>query len=128
MVKTYEHYRIINILWGNILGGIQNNTRHRKNEVMAEKKKMWNGGKTNITTKEAKIFRQMEDGYDLDDSEIEFREDLVKREKLMREESKHQKIQSKYSFSKKPMHELYNDIDYEKKTPISGMGGVKRIK
>ena len=81
MVKTYEHYRIINILWGNILGGIQNNTRHRKNEVMAEKKKMWNGGKTNITTKEAKIFRQMEDGYDLDDSEIEFREDLVKREK-----------------------------------------------
>ena len=66
---------------------------------MTEKKKMWNGGKTNITTREAKIFRQMEDGYDLDDSEIEFREDLVKREKLMREEAKNQKIQSKYSLS-----------------------------
>ena len=95
---------------------------------MTEKKKMWNGGKTNITTREAKIFRQMEDTYDTIDSEIEFREDLVKREKLMREEAKNQKIQSKYSLSKKPMHELYNDIDYEEKTPVSGMGGVKRTK
>ena len=50
---------------------------------MTEKKEMWNGGKTNITTKEAKIFRQMEDGYDLDDSEIEFRKELVERERLM---------------------------------------------
>lgn len=89
-----------------------------------EKKGIWNGGKTNITTKEATIFRQMEDSYDLDDSEIEFREDLVKREKLMKEEAKNQKIQSKYSLSKKPLHELYNDINYEEKTPISGMGGV----
>ena len=95
---------------------------------MTEKKKMWNGGKTNITTREAKIFRQMEDTYDTIDSEIEFREDLVKREKLMREEAKNQKIQSKYSLSKKPMHELYNDIDYEEKTPVSGMGGVQRKK
>ena len=95
---------------------------------MTEKKIMWNGGKTNITTKDAKIFRQMEDGYDLDDSEIEFRKELVERERLMREEAKNQKIQSKYSLSKKPMHELYNDIDYEKKTPVSGMGGVKRTK
>ena len=46
----------------------------------------------------------------------------------MREEAKNQKIQSKYSLSKKPMHELYNDIDYEEKTPVSGMGGVKRTK
>ena len=91
-----------------------------------EKPTMWNGGKTNITTKDAKIFRQMEDGYDLDDSEIEFREELVERERLMREESKNQKIQSKYSLSKKPMHELYNNIDYEEKTPVSGMGGVQR--
>lgn len=89
-----------------------------------EKKGIWNGGKTNITTKEATIFRQMEDSYDLDDSEIEFREDLVKREKLMKEEAKNQKIQSKYTLSKKPLHELYNDINYEEKTPISGMGGV----
>ena len=70
----------------------------------------------------------MEDGYDLDDSEIEFRKELVERERLMREESKNQKIQSKYSLSKKPMHELYNDIDYEEKTPVSGMGGVQRKK
>jgi hypothetical protein len=89
-----------------------------------DKKGIWNGGKTNISKEEAMIFRQMEDSYDLDDSEIEFREDLVKREKMMKEEAKNQQIQSKYSLSKKPLHELYNDIDYEKKTPISGMGGV----
>ena len=92
---------------------------------MTEKKTMWNGGKTNNYNE---MIRDSEDYYDTIDSEIEFREDLVKREKLMREEAKNQKIQSKYSLSKKPMHELYNDIDYEKKTPISGMGGVKRIK
>ena len=90
---------------------------------MTEKKEMWNGGKTNITTREAKILRNLEDGHDLDDSELEFREELVKREKLMREEAKNQKIQSKYSLSKKPMHELYTNIDYSKKTKVSGMGG-----
>jgi hypothetical protein len=89
-----------------------------------DKKGIWNGGKTNITTKEAQIFRQMEDSYDLDDSEIEFREELQKREKLMREEAKNQQIQSKYTLSKKPLHELYTDIDYEERTKISGMGGV----
>ena len=124
-MKTYEHYCIVNILRDNILGGIQNNTRYRKNVIMSEKKTMWNGGKTNEYNE---MIRDSEDYYDTIDSEIEFREDLVKREKLMREEAKNQKIQSKYSLSKKPMHELYNDIDYEKKTPISGMGGVKRIK
>ena len=92
---------------------------------MTEKKTMWNGGKTNEYNE---MIRDSEDYYDTIDSEIEFREDLVKREKLMREEAKNQKIQSKYSLSKKPMHELYNDIDYEEKTPVSGMGGVKRIK
>ena len=57
---------------------------------MTEKKKMWNGGKTNITTKDAKIFRQMEDGYDLDDSEIEFRKELPKSliGKILRKELK----------------------------------------
>ena len=124
-MKTYEHYCIVNILRDNILGGIQNNTRYRKNVIMSEKKTMWNGGKTNEYNE---MIRDSEDYYDTIDSEIEFREDLVKSEKLMREEAKNQKIQSKYSLSKKPMHELYNDIDYEKKTPISGMGGVKRIK
>ena len=92
---------------------------------MTEKKTMWNGGKTNNYNE---MIRESEDYYDTIDSEIEFREDLVKREKLMREEAKNQKIQSKYSLSKKPMHELYNDIDYEEKTPVSGMGGVKRTK
>ena len=85
---------------------------------MAEEKKgIWNGGSTNISRKEAKIFRQMEDTYDIVDSEIEFREDLVKRQKIMDK-----------TRIKRPMHELYTDIDYEKKTPISGMGGVKRVK
>ena len=92
---------------------------------MTEKKTMWNGGKTNEYNE---MIRESEDYYDTIDSEIEFREDLVKREKLMREEAKNQKIQSKYSLSKKPMHELYNDIDYEEKTPVSGMGSVKRTK
>ena len=93
---------------------------------MSDKEKgIWNGGDT-FNTKYDKMIRQMEDGYDLDDSEIEFRKELVERERLMREEAKNQKIQSKYSLSKKPMHELYNDIDYEKKTPVSGMGGVQR--
>ena len=95
---------------------------------MSDKEKgIWNGGDT-FNTKYDKMIRQMEDGYDLDDSEIEFRKELVERELLMREEAKNQKIQSKYSLSKKPMHVLYNDIDYEKKTPISGMGGVKWTK
>ncbi len=91
--------------------------------MSGDKTKCWNGGKTNISKEEAMIFRKMEDSYDLDDSEVEFREDLRKREKLMKEESKNQSIQSKYSLSKKPLHELYTDIDYEKRTPISGMGG-----
>jgi len=88
------------------------------------KTKCWNGGKTNITKKEAQIFRRMEDSYDIDDSEIHFREDLQEREKLMKEEAKNQKIQSKYSLSKKPLHELYTDIDYSERTNITGMGGV----
>ena len=89
-----------------------------------EKKGIWNGGSTNISRKEAKIFRQMEDSYDIVDSEIEFREDLQEREKMMKEEQKNQKIQSKYTLSKKPLHELYTDIDYSEKTLVSGMGGV----
>jgi len=82
---------------------------------MADKEKgIWNGGSTNISRKEAKIFRQMEDTYDIVDSEIEFREDLVKRQKIM----------DKTRIERKPMHELYNNIDYEKKTPVTGMGGI----
>ena len=43
---------------------------------------------------------------------------------ITKEEAKNQKIQSKYSLSKKPLHELYTDIDYSERTKISGMGGV----
>ena len=89
-------------------------------------KRIWNGGRTKpngVTVKEAKIFRQMEDSYDLDDSEVEFRSELRERERLMREESKNQQIQSKYTLSKKPLHELYTEIDYEEKTNVSLMGG-----
>ncbi len=82
---------------------------------MSEKKTMWNGGKTNEYNE---MIRDSEDYYDTIDSEIEFREDLKERQKIM----------DKTRIERKPMHELYNDIDYEKKTPISGMGGVKRIK
>ena len=92
--------------------------------MSGDKDKCWNGGKTNITKEEAMIFRQMEDSYDIDDSEIHFREDLQERERLMKEEAKNQQIQSKYSLSKKPLHELYTDIDYSERTNISGMGGV----
>ena len=92
--------------------------------MSGDKDKCWNGGKTNISKEEAKIFRQMEDSYDIDDSEIVFREDLRKREKLMKEEAKNQKIQSKYSLSKKPLHELYTTIDYNEKTKVSSMGGL----
>ena len=78
-------------------------------------KGIWNGGKTNNYNE---MIRESEDYYDTIDSEVEFREDLKERQKIM----------DKTRIERKPMHELYNDIDYEKKTPISGMGGVKRIK
>ena len=78
-----------------------------------EKKGIWNGGKTNISKDDAMIFRQMEDSYDLDDSEVEFREDLVERQKIM----------DKTRIERKPMHELYTNIDYNEKTKVSGLGG-----
>jgi len=80
--------------------------------MSGDKTKCWNGGKTNISKDDAMIFRQMEDSYDLDDSEVEFREDLVERQKIMDK-----------TRIKKPMHELYTNIDYSERTPISGMGG-----
>jgi len=96
-----------------------------------DKKGIWNGGVTKpngyISREEAKIFRQMEDSYDLDDSEIEFREDLVKR----------QKIVDKTRIERKPMHELYKGINkqinnFEKwskeRTPWSRMAGPNRDK
>ena len=76
---------------------------------MPDNDKIWNGGKTNEYNG---MIRDSEDYYDTIDSEIEFREDLVERQKIMDK-----------TRIKKPMHELYNDIDYDKRTEISGMGG-----
>jgi hypothetical protein len=42
----------------------------------------------------------------------------------MREEATKQQIESKFTLMKKPLHELYTDIDYSEKTPVTGMGGV----
>tara|TARA_R100000995_G_C3397525_1_gene83318 strand:- start:15 stop:290 length:276 start_codon:yes stop_codon:yes gene_type:complete len=75
-----------------------------------EKKGIWNGGKTNISHNE--IFRNMEDTYDTIDSEIEFREELKERQKVMDK-----------TRIKKPMHELYTNINYNEKTKVSGIGG-----
>ena len=94
---------------------------------MSKKDGIWNGGKTRINKEEARIFRQQEDYYDATDSEIEFREDLVKRQKIM----------DKTRIERKPMHELYKGINKQinnfeewskERTNISGMGGVKRTK
>ena len=91
-----------------------------------EEKGIWNGGHT-YTKKELEILRKQEDYYDATDSEIEFREDLVKRQEIM----------DKTRIERKPMHELYKGINKQinnfeewskKRTNISGMGGVKRTK
>ena len=87
--------------------------------------KIWNGGTTNKSKEKAirewnKLIRDSEDYYDEVDSETTFREDLVEREKLMREEAKYQKIQSKYSLSN---GERRINKDMDKPTKITGMGG-----
>ena len=91
-----------------------------------EEKGIWNGGHT-YTKKELEILRKQEDYYDATDSEVEFREDLVKRQEIM----------DKTRIEKKPMHELYKGINKQinnfeewskERTNISGMGGVKRTK
>ena len=81
---------------------------------------MWNGGETFGTKNNHynRMWRESEDYHDELDSESTTRESLVKRQKIM----------DKTRIKRKPMHELYTDIDYEKKTPVSGMGGVKRTK
>ena len=73
---------------------------------MADEVKMWNGGTTNETKEKAirewnRLLRASEDFYDLDDSERESREDLVKREKLMKEQEKKNPIQSKFALYNK---------------------------
>ena len=93
-----------------------------------EKEGIWNGGNTRINEKkELEILRGQEDYYDAMDSEVENREDLVKRQEIM----------DKTRIERKPMHELYKGINkqinnFEKwskeKTPWSNMAGPKRDK
>lgn len=93
-----------------------------------EEKGIWNGGNTRINEKrELEILRKQEDYYDAMDSEVEFREDLVKRQEIM----------DKTRIERKPMHELYKGINKQinnfeewskERTKISGMGGVQRKK
>ena len=86
-------------------------------------KGIWNGGTTRINKEEARIFRRMEDEYDTIFSEVHTRDELVKREKLMKQDKNYEEIQMNHQVSRKPLHELYTDIDYEEKTNISLMGG-----
>ena len=93
-----------------------------------EEKGIWNGGNTRINEKrELEILRNQEDYYDVTDSEVEFREDLVKRQEIM----------DKTRIERKPMHELYKGINKQinnfeewnkERTPWSGMAGPKRDK
>jgi len=90
---------------------------------------IWNGGVTKpngyISKEEAKIFRQQEDTYDTIFSEIKTRDELVKREKLMKQDKNYKEIQQNHKVSSKPLHELYKGINkmMSRKTKISGMGG-----
>jgi len=83
-----------------------------------DKPTMWNGGDTNqskelVIREWNKMIRASEDYFDTIDSEKEFREDLKERQKIM----------DKTRIERKPMHELYTNIDYSERTKISGMGG-----
>ena len=91
-----------------------------------EKEGIWNGGNT-YTRRELEVLRGQEDHYDAMDSEVENREDLVTRQKIM----------DKTRIERKPMHELYKGINkqinnFEKwskeRTPWSNMAGPKRDK
>ena len=93
-----------------------------------EEQGIWNGGNTRINEKkELEILRGQEDHYDAMDSEVENREDLVKRQEIM----------DKTRIERKPMHELYKGINkqinnFEKwskeRTPWSNMAGPNRDK
>ena len=93
-----------------------------------EEQGIWNGGNTRINEKkELEILRGQEDYYDAMDSEVENREDLVKRQEIM----------DKTRIERKPMHELYKGINkqinnFEKwskeRTPWSNMAGPNRDK
>ena len=77
-----------------------------------EKITMWNGGETN---KYDRMIRESEDYYDEVDSETTFRDDLRKRERLMKEQDERNPIKSKFG--------TYNERinkDMDKPASISG--------
>ena len=61
--------------------------------MSSQQDKIWNGGNTNEYNR---MIRDSEDYYDTIDSEIEFREDLVKREQMMKEQDEKNPIKSKF--------------------------------
>jgi len=72
---------------------------------MADEVKMWNGGTTNKIEKQIRewnrLLRASEDFYDIVDSEKEFRDELVERERMMKEQDDKNPIQSKFALSNK---------------------------
>ena len=80
-----------------------------------EEKGIWNGG---ITNKYNKMLRESEDYYDVVDSEREFRKDLVKREKLMKEQEEQNPIRSKFGALNEMKERINKDMD--KPCEISG--------
>ena len=68
------------------------------------------------------MWRESEDYHDELDAESTTRESLVKRQKIM--------DKTRIKRTKEQQRRLYNrsQEDYEVKTPVSGMGGVKRTK
>ena len=86
-----------------------NNDDEPRVEPKVEQREIWNGGTTNEYNK---MWRESEDYYDEIDSETTFRDELRERQKIMNK-----------TRIKRPLHELYTKIDYNKKTEISRMGG-----
>ncbi len=91
---------------------------------MGDKEKNWQGGTTfGDTNRYNEMIRESEDYYDVLDSEIEFREELVKRERLMKEEAKKQQIESKYALTKDQINK-----NIEKPTRISTGDPIRKKK
>jgi len=82
-----------------------------------EEKGIWNGG---ITNKYNKMLRESEDYYDVVDSEREFRKDLVKREKLMKEQEQKNPIRSKFGAYNQ---DIKNQINKNMDKPCEISGG-----
>ena len=71
---------------------------------------IWQGGTTNITQYD-KMIRESEDYYDEVDSEVMTRKELVKREKLMKEQEKKNPIRSKFGAYNEMKERINKDMD-----------------